>query len=108
MTWVGVWAFLKEVPSKVWLGVAWALCILGWWLTRSELAKEKAKIIRLEHRAKNEVIRKEAIVRLQERKARIQEELTRVKKQVDERDTQIHDLNASDLARELNDEFTDS
>lgn len=105
MTWLSVWSFLKEVPAKVWAGVIWALCILGWWIARSELAKQKAENVRLRHKAKQKEIRNESIVRLKERKARIQGELSAAKTKAEEKEKEIKSMDEDELIKGLIDEF---
>lgn len=105
MNWYGAWSFAKGIPKTVWAGTIWALCVLGWWLTRSQLIKEKAKNIRLEHRARNDAARKGAEARLLARKVKIQDALTHVQEQTEERDVQIESLGTSELTKELNSEF---
>lgn len=107
MTWASVWICIKDIPAKVWLGVLWALCLVGWWLTRSELAREKAKSIRLEHKAKQKAARQASVIRLQQRKARIQAELVKAKEKAQEKNTEIAKMDTDELAKALNDEFID-
>lgn len=107
MNWLSVWAFIKDVPAKVWAGAAWALCILGWWITRSELAKQKAETIRLKRQVKTEQEHRGTLIRLQERKQRIAKELANVKSKARQSETQIIRLDDVRLAKELNDEFSD-
>ena len=105
MTWWGVWSFLKEVPAKVWAGVIWALCILGWWVARSELAKQKAENVRLKHKARQKELRNESVIRLKERKARIQGELSAARTKAAEKETEIKAMDEDELIKELVDEF---
>lgn len=108
MTWGTVWIFLKEIPLKVWLGVVWAACLIGWWLSRSQLAKEKAKNVRLEHKHRQIEIRKESLLRLHKKKERIQKELVKARKETLKKAEEIAGMDVNELAEELNREFGDN
>tara|TARA_B100000282_G_scaffold285482_1_gene251062 strand:- start:855 stop:1184 length:330 start_codon:yes stop_codon:yes gene_type:complete len=107
MSWASAWIFLKEVPARVWAGVIWVLCIVGWWLTRSELAKEKAENAKLKARASEEKKHRLAIVKLQERKERIANELKAAKDKAKATETKIFKMDEDRLVEELNNEFGD-
>lgn len=107
MNWMSAWVFLKEVPARVWAGIVWALCIVGWWFTRSELAKEKAENAKLKTRVSEEKRHRQAIVKLQERRDRIANELKSVKRNAKATKTQIYRMDDGKLVEELNNEFGD-